>query len=508
MSQAASILILATFLYFGGFSLASFLFRFCGQAEKYSPFALVACVGLAGGLYSLLLEFLMTLTPGKSDGYYFSGMLLPFAAAAILSGNDARKASISATTQALSICFAPTSHELRFTRIRTAGVLCALLLLAMTFVEGIVAPMTANDPLEYASAAKYLYQTRDAAGYPMLDTDESSGYYGPWSHPMGFINLFVISFMIQGTELVSGLSKFISPAYFALSMFLIMTWCRSTRTSIAGLIGALLLATTPAYISGVMDSHIDPFRIFSFFATFLTFKLYLRTHLKLWFYLTGLLLWMTLYSHSLGILILPIIGWIILLSLHKAYRLQSAFPKLEFFQFFALLVIPILFNLPRYIANIAAFSSPIADASAVPLWQVERLEYDYYFQVTRGVYEVADRILFGVFKVLTEVTSFGFVYWIPVFFVVMSFLSQKITLRRVRQRTEGLFLNPEDYVLTWCVICYLGMVLLSVLLGMDAFIKNYRYIMTIQPIMAILAGIQIAKFLASYALRHHVGDQP
>ena len=229
----------------------------------------------------------MTLTPGRCDGYYLFGMLLPFVATAALSGNDARKAAFSAFTQALSICFSPTSHELRFHRIRIAGVLFAVLLLAMTFVEGIVAPMTANDPLEYASAAKYLYQVRDATVYPMLDTDKSSGYYGPWSHPMGFINLFVISFMIQGSDSVSGLSKFISPAYFALSMFLIMTWCRRSRTSIAGLIGALLLATTPAYISGVMDSHIDPFRIFSFFATFLALKLYLQTHLRLWLYLTG-----------------------------------------------------------------------------------------------------------------------------------------------------------------------------------------------------------------------------
>lgn len=507
MSQAASIIILATFLYFGGFSLASFLFRFCGQAGKYNPCAFVACVGLAGGLYSLLLEFLMTFTPGRSDTYYLCGMLLPFVAAAAVSGNDARKASVSATAQALSICFAPTSHELRFHGIRIAGLLFAVLLLAMTFVEGIVAPMTANDPLEYASAAKYLYQIRDATAYPMLDTDKSSGYYGPWSHPMGFINLFVISFMIQGTELVSGLSKFISPAYFALSMFLMMTWCQNARTSIAGLIGALLLATTPAYISGVMDSHIDPFRIFSFFATFLTLKLYLRTDLRIWFYLTGLLLWMTLYSHSLGILILPIIGWLLLLRLHKTYRLRSAFPKLEFIQFSALVVIPILFNLPRYIENMASFSSPIADASAVPLWQVERLEYDYYFQVTRGVYEFADRILFGVFKVLTEVSSFGFVYWIPAFFLLISFLRQKMILRKVRQRIEALFLDPEDYVLTWCVICYLGMVLLSVLLGMDAFIKNYRYIMTIQPIVALLAGMQIARFLATCALRHRLGNQ-
>ena len=238
---------------------------------------------------------------------------------------------------------------------------------------------------------------------------------------MGFINLFVISFMIQGSDSVSGLSKFISPAYFALSMFLIMTWCRRSRTSIAGLIGALLLATTPAYISGVMDSHIDPFRIFSFFATFLALKLYLQTHLRLWLYLTGLLLWMTLYSHSLGILILPIFGWVLLLRLHKTYRLKGVFPKLQFLQFSTLIVIPFLFNLPRYIANMASFSSPIADASAVPLWQVERLEYDYYFQVTRGVYEVVDRILFGVFKVLIEVTSFGFLYWIPVIFLLISF---------------------------------------------------------------------------------------
>ena len=77
MSQAASILILAAFLCFAGFSLASFLFRFCGQGGKYNPFAFVACIGLAGGLFSLFLEIAMTLTPGRSDGYYLFGMLLP-----------------------------------------------------------------------------------------------------------------------------------------------------------------------------------------------------------------------------------------------------------------------------------------------------------------------------------------------------------------------------------------------------------------------------------------------
>ena len=216
---------------------------------------------------------------------------------------------------------------------------------------------------------------------------------------------------------------------------------------------------------------------------------------------------MTLYSHSLGILILPIFGWVLLLRLHKTYRLKGVFPKLQFLQFSTLIVIPFLFNLPRYIANMASFSSPIADASAVPLWQVERLEYDYYFQVTRGVYEVVDRILFGVFKVLIEVTFWVFVLD-TCYFPPNQFFSRKTILRTIRLRIVGLFLNPEDYVLTWCVICYLGMVLLSVILGMDAFIKNYRYIMTIQPIVAILAGIQIAKFLASCALRNRVGNQP
>ena len=166
MSQAASILILAAFLCFTGFSLASFLFRFCGQGGKYNPFAFVACIGLAGGLFSLFLEIAMTLTPGRSDGYYLFGMLLPFVATAALSGNDARKAAFSAFTQALSICFSPTSHELRFHRIRIAGVLFAVLLLAMTFVEGIVAPMTANDPLEYASSWEISLPGKRCNGLP------------------------------------------------------------------------------------------------------------------------------------------------------------------------------------------------------------------------------------------------------------------------------------------------------------------------------------------------------
>ena len=488
MSQALDLLVFAAFILFCGSGLSSIIFANFDFDKKDIVRAFVVLLGLSGGLMSAILELMLVFLPGKENSFYLVGIATPFFILALLSNRDGRKYTGFALKELFLRRLLPFhfSGHYRFSNIMLSLFLWGLII--MVALEAFVVPLMANDPLEYASTARIIYEHKSSDVYPMVDLESSSGYYGPWSHPLGYINLMVITFMLQGTADISGLSKFVTPTYFVFTLLLLVTFFNGNRLKTAGLISAFLLATTPAYISGVMDSHIDPFRMFGFFSCFVMLREYLKTHSKGYFLLTLLCIWLGLYSHSLGILIVPILCWILFLQFVVVIQNSDKFIKEKICSYFALILLPICFNIPRYLTNISVFGSPIADASAVPLWQVGSLEYEYYFQVVRGVFDAQDRILFGIFKVFTGIDSFGPVYWLAAIGFFWQLKQRQFAMVRLKAGIREMFRSPSEHVLVWSVVCYLGMVVLSVVLGIDSFIKNYRYIMTIQPLVALLAA--------------------
>lgn len=74
-----------------------------------------------------------------------------------------------------------------------AAVIAALLLIS------IFIPLTQNDSLEYASAARVMFENNWIGSYPVLDPEaNTSGFYGPWTHPPLYVALIYIVDVMQG----------------------------------------------------------------------------------------------------------------------------------------------------------------------------------------------------------------------------------------------------------------------------------------------------------------------
>lgn len=362
-------------------------------------------------------------------------------------------------------------------------VICALLL-----VEGYLFPLTANDPLEYAVSARLLFQDLSLDAYPYVEPTNHAGYYGPWTHPLGYVLLMFWGYAIQGTAAVAGAIKFITPYYAICAGALVFAIVyRETKAFAASFVGALALLLTPIFMLLALDSHIEPVRLFTMLgAIYGVSELYKRADTANTV-LAGLTLGSALYSHSINIILLPlffVMTSIFLIRCEDRRRLAKGF--------LLALAIGCLFVLPRFVSNVAVFGSVIADAGAVPLWALPALEYEHYFRVARGIEHMGDRIMFGALKPLLDIRYFGIWYALLVVMIIIRFVVERPMLDRFNRW----LIEPSlSSVLVWSFLGLTGMVWLSVLLGLDVFIKNERYMLTAQPIAACLLGLLLARWV-------------
>ena len=363
-----------------------------------------------------------------------------------------------------------------------------LMICALLLIEGYLFPLTANDPLEYAVSARLIFQDLSLDRYPYVEPTNQEGYYGPWTHPLGYVLLMFWGYAIQGTAAVAGAIKFISPYYAMCAGALVFAIVyRETRSFAAGFLGSLALLLTPIFMLLALDSHIEPVRLFTMVgAIYGVSELYKRADTANTI-LAGITLGGALYSHSINIILLPLFFVMTLIFLIRCGD-RSRLAK----GFVLAVAIGCLFVMPRFISNVAVFGSVIADAGAVPLWAVPVLEYEYYFRVARGIEHVGDRLTFGALKPLLQIRLFGIWYVLLLAMIAVRFAVER---PRLDQFTRWLMAPSLSSVLVWSFLGLSGMVWLSVLLGLDVFIKNERYMLTPQPIATCLLGLLLARWV-------------
>jgi hypothetical protein len=70
--------------------------------------------------------------------------------------------------------------------------------LALLFISLFV-PLTQNDALEYALAARELNATRDLLSYPVLNPETNlTGFFGPWTHPPLYVAMLYMAKSFRG----------------------------------------------------------------------------------------------------------------------------------------------------------------------------------------------------------------------------------------------------------------------------------------------------------------------
>ena len=369
-----------------------------------------------------------------------------------------------------------------------AGLLGLAAFWVLVLLEGYLFPLDGNDPLEYATSARLLVEKGGLTDYPFVDSSKTGGYYGPWTHPLGYVNLMVWGFFIQGSADSAGVIKLIAPYFsIATSLLVFAAVYEFGRSTLAATVSALSLFLTPIYLSLTFDSHIDPVRLFSMLTFVLLADLVLDKPRLPDVLLVGVGLGLTLYSHSINLIFLPM--FCVLIGIYATI----AGPRWRSIVIAgaAVIAISLLPVLPRFISNISVFGAIIADAGAVPLWSLEHLDYEGYFRVIRGIDDYRDRVLSGGLKPLTDFRMFGIWHWALVSMTAMLFWGNW-SLKQV-----WLFvMRPEPWVTcAWCFLGFYGMVLVSLILDLDIFIKNVRYMLTPAPIAAVLLGCVMTDLL-------------
>lgn len=464
-----------SFLVSGAVFLPLFLDRWGYKLNYLACCAISIIVGPI--IYALLLTGLLTMMPGNSSLFYVGAMVFATLVLWWIFHHrfNAGSREVAATTTA------------KHSKLELS---CALVVLFILGIYGItllylsmVLPMTANDSLEYRYVASVVFQFKDMGFYPLLGVDEGRGFYGPWSHPPTFVSLLSWSYiLLPATEDPIALKTVAN--YFTFASALLVFGLLKSKSLLAGTLAALILVSTPIYFSQSFTNSVDPLRIAGFFVALVSLLVYEEEWNLKDVFLTALCLSCALLTHSIGVLIFPV--WIGCMILDRKRNMASRVR-------FSALTIPLaaLLAAPFYLRNISIYGSLVSDSS--PVTVANHIDYEGYFAKMRGIESTWDNYIHGLFRPLSDWNTFGVAYWIVLlsigFLVVFRILVRNGELREVLESIKSKLLANDEILLALKVVfIYYSMVLTSVLLGMQSFVKNPRYLLTPLPLVAILSG--------------------
>jgi hypothetical protein len=345
--------------------------------------------------------------------------------------------------------------------------------LAFTILVGSVAPLDGNDALEYAHAARLVYRQRSISGYPFLDSTVSGGYYGPWTHPPGYVLRLVWGYLTAGNADALGIGKIAAGTSLAQTVLVAGFAARRMGRSSALLAAALTLGT-PLLVQLAVKSHIDPGRLPAWLLAFaLAGELARRASFSI-AVLFGLALAAAMYGHSIGILAPPLASASYLLLARDALGVRLRVLSVANGVATGLLA-------AHFWRNWRDFGAPVADFAAVPVYQLEKLGYADWFKAIGGSETWGDRLL-RLARLFHSVGIFGLG---PATALMGTLLRRPLRLR----------FEPEIAALFWGAAGYLGLAIATSLAGSDAFVKNDRYLVTVVPMLAVVGGVAMARIL-------------
>lgn len=354
-----------------------------------------------------------------------------------------------------------------------AALLCTILL------NNLRVPIFANDPLEYFTVARVVFDNSRLYGvYPLIDTNISSGFYGPWTHPPGFVLLIAWGYVVQGTAEYAGIAKLTNVYGMGSLLFLAFAWSGGL-VRYRGVFAALLLLLTPFLVAETFDSHVDVIRVALWTATLCLLpgwfsSLSFRESTAL-----GLLVGLSMFIHSIGLMF-----WSLMAGLIVVVSAQTFVSRLG--QALVAAAASLVVVAPDYLQNLLLFGRIVGDSA--PLWEVQALGLHAFLNEQRGIATLAGKLYNGVFAVYTHPSFFGF-STLAMSVGVAIYLSLALIAKRLNLFAffRMIFRPTLSNILLICWAGFLGIVLISLLLDMNLIIKNMRYLGTMIGIAPILA---------------------
>jgi hypothetical protein len=352
------------------------------------------------------------------------------------------------------------------------------LLLAATVYLVMRIPPYSNDPLEYAAVAQLLHDTRSLAFYPVLDTSASGGLYAPWTHPPGFPLLIALVMLIVDTDAGSAL-KVVA----ALHVVLGIAGLAMLLPSRMRLIATLSLVATPAYLLGVINGYVEVVRLTELIGVLAACLVLCRAPAVASAMRLGLLFGLCGFVHSLGIVSLAFF-------LPGLLLLRQGAPVARLGWAAGIVATQLLMLSPDLWLNLSNFGVLLGDRPAV--WQIPEIGRAEYFREFRSLSSPADIVVSGLLQGFSQPSHFGVSYWLPAALVVWALLhgpARAVAWPDVKAVARVSANWPPEVLLSVGVIGAFYLMALSLaLLGSVEAIKNPRYLLTLQPFVAIVTA--------------------
>jgi hypothetical protein len=483
-------------LFASGVGLAGWIARHSGLTDRWQVSALGCALGPI--LYAWLVTMMLRYLPGLRPEFYLAGGLFPLLSGLFFWRSLLRSRTLLAPDED------PAHPVWNYAVVPVIIIACAAVGLSS------VLPLHGNDPLEYGTVARLIANARSVAAYPFANPE--NGFYGPWTHPPGYPVTLVIGYFVQGHTETAGVIRIAASYYMLAMIFLVATLAHSMRPG-TGYVAALLLLATPLLLHLVIQNHVDAMRMAAFAACALLLVAFCKAPTIRLAVLLGIGSGLSHFCHSIGLitplLLLP--AFIMLAPISLLQRIGLALVCILTF-------LPV--TAPFMLDNLRLYGAILADA--VPIWKLPEIPIHDYLAATRDLDGLWAMIVFGLLKGFTFIGDFGLVYWISltcfiVIFIQFSLkrtnsLRSRIDFRRgvteaaidicswLKRTTMGKPGIPSAMTVVVTVLAtFYGLALTTVLLDSTLIVKNSRYILTPQPLVAAIGAVLVTRAAACIA---------
>lgn len=437
--------------------------RILGTGSTDSAKVFVLCIGAGPLLIGWLMTVLLAGLPGQPDFVYIGIVAFIFVGLSAYGWRSWRYVG-SVWTQ----CANATS---RFMSPQNwIGVLFAILvayLLWIAFLNATLIPIYGQDASEYIINAQHVYHYRDAGVYPFDQVaDPRTGHYAPSRHPLGYMASIIWLYILQGSSEHGIFAKTVAPM-FALYTVIAVWFTAAKSGKLTGPIAAFLLLSSSLYFSHITLNHIDAFRCYSFLNAILWMAYLVERRTVALTVVAGLAAGFALFSHSIGLLIIPIAGVCYLLLAEK--DLLDRFVTAS-----SVAAVGVVFGGWQYVVNFLQIGVAIDNQATHEVFSVASLGYEAYLNDSTGLKTTADRVIYGSFKSLIFPIYYGF-----------SFLAAAAAIVCFWRKIID---NTVLACLLIALISFHIVLLLTVPIN-DFALRNLRYPLTVLPMAAILASL-------------------
>ena len=409
-------------------------------------------LGLAPGIVSLILYFSFIVIPHAPSYAYICIVLAIFTLMVLVSWR-----SYPLLIQAYRSLF-DKAHSLLAAWLRIGLALLIIVVVLFIFYKAVLFPIEGYDQLQHATIGRMIYQDRSLEQFPLMQPSEQ-GLTLNVAYPPGLHMLYTWTYLLQGSVASDIGVRFVSPMYVVFTLLLLWRWGKLLGRN-SGLFAMLIMAMVPWYMHQAASNSIDAYRIFFVCASlYLAYQLTQSRSIPL-IVITGFALALSVFSHTLGILAIPVAA-----AAYLVFSDGKLFTR---------------------VGTAAVFSS-IACLGAVEFarrfiiagsWQGPQLEIPYTIadiMAQKGLNTLGDILADGVFRIFTDIPGYGLLGWL---FLASLFLLLSHEHRSNRLFRFLIFTGAGSALLIWVVPS-------PVVPGW----ANVRYILTAAPMFSLCGGL-------------------